>query len=313
MKGSFNDGWGEVVGAKALVFQYPPMKEAKGNRPEGHQDPPALYAQLEIQRYTDGTFTARAGDAPEEVLLKMVGPNRDSGELDLCHAGTAGSREDEPEDGGGELGAEGPTVFATRDGFAFSDACKWIQFTDSLKEKGFKPEVLKYTWLPDLIGLRAFFATVTVKWRGKPPADAQGDPTKFAVTEIKRYPYEAKPAAEAKAEPKAKAAAKGKSSAAPKPEPKAEPAPAAEEPSVDGDENSIEIAGISIFEKIAQKNTGKTLATGKIKSLAFLEMQKSGYPKESHKDIQEYIKSQVDSGEAMYWTFNDAKTEAKAD
>ncbi len=204
-KGTFADGWGEVVDAKALVFQFPPTKEDKGARAAGTQDPPALFAELMIQRLTaDG---AKSSEQPEQVLLSIARAARDTGILDTCHPGNypEGDFARDPEDAGGDLGAEGNTLFAVADGFQLNDKTKWMTFTQSLQEKGFNPAILKRTYFPDLIGLRAMFKTET---RKKFRDDQTSDPTVFVVSEIKQYPYEkaaAKPAAATKKTPATKA------------------------------------------------------------------------------------------------------------
>ena len=209
-KGSFADGWGEVTGAQAVVFQFPPSKEGdKMGRAVGSQDPPSLYAEVTIQRYTDGDFAAKGAPQPEEVLLSIQKADKLSGELDLCHPGNYpdGNTEADPIDCGGSLGAAGNTLFAIKDGYQLNDKTKWMTFTQSLQEKGFKPQILKRTFFNDLIGLRAYFKTET---RKKFRDDQTSDPTVFVVTEIKQFPYEKKTTAEPAAR-----GTRGKATAAP--------------------------------------------------------------------------------------------------
>lgn len=189
-KGSFQDGWGEVTDAKALVFQFPPTKADKATptRPEGSQDPPSLVLSMSIQRYQDGDFTQKVGSEPEEVLLSIQRPDKMTGELSACHPGNYpdGNVDADPVDASGDLGAEGNTLFAIQDGYQLNDKVKYMRFTQSLQEKGFKPGILKRTYFPDFIGLRAYFHTVTEKR----PAGFDTDPTVFVVKEIKQFPYE---------------------------------------------------------------------------------------------------------------------------
>lgn len=181
-KGSFADGWGEVIDAKALVFQFPPDKAT------GMQNPPGLFCELTIQRHKDGDGTKDVVP-PETKLLSIQRASKDTGECDIVHPGKYpdGNTDGDPVDQTGALGAEGNTLFALQDGYQINDKTGWMRFTASLVEKGFKPAVLKRTYFPDLIGLRAYFRTLTEK---RFRDDMTGDPTVFLVTEIKQFPYE---------------------------------------------------------------------------------------------------------------------------
>lgn len=207
-KGGFADGYGKIISAKSLIFQFPPNKDS------GQQGPPQLFCCLEIQRYNDGDGS-KSAEQPSEVLLGIQGPNRQTGELDSCHPGkfVDGDVNSDPEDQGGELGAEGDTLYALQDGFQLNDKTKWMSFTASLVERGFKPTVLKRTYFPDLVGLYAYFTTVT---KPKFRDDMDKEPTVFVVKDIKQFPYEAKKdtAAATKGKP-APATAKGKATPAP--------------------------------------------------------------------------------------------------
>lgn len=215
MKSGFIEGWGEVVGAKALVFQFPPAKKASDTRKEGDQDPPALFLALEIQRLNaDGT---KAPGDPEEKLLKIANPSKMTGQLDDLHPGNCADDnfDNEPTDCGGELGAEGNTLFAAQEGFQLNDKTGWMMTAKSLEEKGFKPAILRRSFFPDLIGLVAEFETVTIPKTGK----QQFESSLFGVKSIKVYPYEkgtkgnaAAPKATGKGKP-APAAAKNTSAA----------------------------------------------------------------------------------------------------
>lgn len=216
MKSGFIEGWGEVVGAKALVFQFPPAKKASDTRKEGDQDPPALFLALEIQRLNaDGT---KAPGDPEEKLLKIANPSKMTGQLDDLHPGNCADDnfDNEPTDCGGELGAEGNTLFAAQEGFQLNDKTGWMMTAKSLEEKGFKPAILRRSFFPDLVGLVAEFETVTIPKTGK----QQFESSLFGVKSIKVYPYEKGTKATGAAPGGKGAAAKGK------PAPKTGTAPA---------------------------------------------------------------------------------------
>jgi len=267
-KGTYADGWGEVTDAKAVVFQYPPNKET------GRQDPPDLFAELTIQRLVDKNGT-KAAAAEETVLMKIQGHSKATGGLDLCHPGKFpdGNVDAEPTDCGADLGAEGDTLYAVSDGYQINDKVKYMRFTQSLVEKGFKPSVLKRTYFPDLIGLRAFFTTVVEKKVREDMSDA----SVFLVKEISQFPYEQKgngaaapktPAAKAPKAPKNAAAPSAPSAPA---APPAAPAGNAASPDV-----SIEdLATAVITDTLAPAQSGQTVTdVKKLKVMAFMAINK---------------------------------------
>jgi len=252
-QGTYQDGWGEVIDCKAVVFQFQPMKEAKGNRPAGFQSPPALFAELTIQRHLDGDGN-RAADQPEQVLLSIQSPDKATGLLETCRPGRFpdGDTDVDPADMGDELGAEGDTLFAVQDGYRINENTKWMRFCKSLEERGFKPAVLKRTYFPDLIGLRAYFTTLQNEKR----AGDDFDSTRFVVKEIRQFPYE-KAAAAAKA-PVAKGKAPAKAAAAGATGPAPAAAPAGSDAS-----DADTLAEAIIANTVVPSLKGKTIADGK--------------------------------------------------
>jgi hypothetical protein len=261
LAGKFADGWAKITDAKALVFQFPPTKETKGNRQAGQQDPPALYVELTLQRYSDGEGNKTAAE-PDTKLLGLAKPDKMTGALDAVHPGNYpdGNVEADPVDCGSELGAEGNTVYAVQDGYQFNDKCGWMAFTASLVEDGFKPQVLKRTYFPDMIGLYAYFETVTMQ---KFRADQTEDPTAFRIKKgsTKVYPYEqgaqTKATAAGKGGAKAGAAAAGKTTTAAS---KANGAPAPAAAADSGADSFIEdLATAVVTDTLAPAYTGQTL------------------------------------------------------
>lgn len=245
-KGSFEEGWGVVTGACAIVYQFPPQKEASEGRQAGHQDPPGLFAQLSIQRYSDGEGN-KAAAAEEEVLLSIAGADKMDGQLNAVHPGKYedGNPESDAADMGGSLGATGDTLFALADGYQINDNVKWMRFCGSLVEKGFKPAILKRTYFPDLIGLYAFFKNVTKKM-------GNYDSKLFVVDKIVRFPYEKSAGAPAAAKGKGAAA----KPAATTPAAAATAAPAAvSNGTFDPDETVMAV----LTETLAPAKTGQTL------------------------------------------------------
>jgi len=294
MKSSFADGWGEVVGARSLMFQFPPNKET------GKQDPPQLMCQLEIQRYRDGDFKDKEGSEPEEVLLKIAGPSKDTGRVEDIHVGNCpdDNVENEPVDVGNELGMEGNTLYAVKDGYQLNDKGKYMQFCISLEEKGFKPAILKRTFFPDFIGLRAYFKTITLK---KFRDDMTNDPTAFVVTEIKQYPYEAKAGKATGATGKKSGAAstqKATSTAsAPKSSKEASAAPPAAEDSADGNAGNAvlsaeDIATAILTTTFKNAKAGATLADVKrlkVEVLMAMPKHKPAVPADMKKDVMSQL------------------------
>ena len=249
-KGSFEEGWGVVTSACAIVYQFPPQKEASEGRPAGHQDPPGLFAQLSIQRYSDGEGN-KAAAAEEEVLLSIAGADKMDGMLNAVHPGKYedGNPESDATDMGGSLGATGDTLFALADGYQINDNVKWMRFCASLVEKGFKPAILKRTYFPDMVGLYAFFKNVTKKM-------GNYDSKLFVVDKIVRFPYEKSAGAAgdaAKGKGAAKPAAAGKPAAAPATT--AATATAAPASAFDADEVVMAV----LTETLAPAKTGQTL------------------------------------------------------
>jgi len=273
---SFSDGWGKIIEAKSLVFQYPPRKEAQGpDRPAGSQDPPMLVVELTIDRYADGQGT-HAGVPPESKLLVVDYPDKATGTLDIFHPGKYpdGDVNADPIDQGNALGAEGDTLYAAVEGKLLSDGLGWMIFAKSLTDRvkydatdntvvwtagGFKPAVLQRSYFPDLVGLYAFFKTVTIK---KTRDKQTKDPSVFIVTEIKEFPYEKKaqdtkkPAAAAKKTAPTPAA---QTNATPPP-PTTSPATAPADSNGTGEVDIPSLAAEILTGITAVKQKGKTLS-----------------------------------------------------
>ena len=282
-KGTFEEGWGKITAAAAIVYQFPPQREAGADRPAGYQDPPQLMAQLEIQRYVDGEGQ-KAGSPPEEVLLSIQKPDKGTGTLDACHPGNYpdDNPDLDPVDCSGSLGAMGNTLFALQDGYAINDKCKWMKFTQSLQEKGFKPAVLKRTFFNDLVGLYAHFKNVQQKG-----STANFDANYFVVDKIAEFPYEKKGGAAGKPAAATKAPA-GKAAAA--------AAPAATSAAT-----AAAAAGTMTAEEIAQAVVTETLCPAKkgtlikdrkrlkIEALMSISKHKPSVPPELKKAVQDQL------------------------
>ena len=281
-KGTFEEGWGKITAAAAIVYQFPPQKEASNDRAAGHQDPPQLMAQLEIQRYVDGEGQ-KAGSPPEEVLLSIQKPDKGTGTLDACHPGNYpdDNPELDPVDCSGSLGATGNTLFALQDGYAINDKCKWMKFTQSLQEKGFKPAVLKRTFFNDLVGLYAHFKNVQQKG-----STANFDANYFVVDKIAEFPYEKKGGAAGKPAAAAKAPAGKAAAAAAAPAPGTIAGPAATAMSAE------EIAQAVVTETLCPAKKGALIKDRKrlkIEALMSVSKHKPPVPVELKKAVQDQL------------------------
>lgn len=314
-KGAFEEGWGVITGAKALVFQYPPAKESKNGRMVGDQDPPQLVVAFEIERYRDGEGN-KIGTPAEEVLLSIQKADKQSGLLTRIRPGNFvdNDPDTDPVDCGGDLGAEGNTLFG--DGTcnkcgklesdnantkcsggvphdfispAINDKCKYMKFTDSLTEKGFKPAVLKRTFFSDFIGLYAYFKNVTAK-------TGDYDSNLFVVDKIVRFPYEAGGKGAAAAAPVAAKAAKS-APAATKAKANGAPAPAATatEPAAEAPEGMFtaeDIAQAIVTETLAAAKKGVTMKDSKklrVEALMCISKHKPTVPPELKKAVQDQL------------------------
>lgn len=289
-KGSFEEGWGKIISAAFVMFQFPPAKETKNGRQAGDQDPRQLMARLEIQRYADGEGT-KAASQPEEVLLPVQKPPKTVSDGDdytiSCTPGkyVDGNPENDVEDQGNALGTEGDTLFAQEDGYQINEKAKWMRFTQSLQEAGFKPSILKNSYAPDLVGLYAYFKNMQVKG-----SSAEFDANYFVVEKgkVAEFPYEkkgaakgaAKPAA-AKPAPAAKSAAHSKAAA-----PAAEPAEAAA-----GELTAQDIAEAIIkedFPKLKQKKL-KSPQDARVQAIMCTTSHKPAIPAEMKKAVQDQL------------------------
>jgi len=206
------DRLGEVTGAVVRYHQW------QANKKTGVQQAPLTALFLSIKE-----IDAQGNQTSEPVDTELVvewGPKDDS--IIRVRPGNAANSTTDPEDtrdenGNLSLGSEGNTFYVD-EGVQINRTNAYGIFVSSLKEKGFKPDVLRNSYMPDFVGLRAKFSLK--------PGKKKDDGTEFndfVVSDIIRFPYEAAAAKPAAAAPKAKA----KPAAAPAPAAASAPAPAA--------------------------------------------------------------------------------------
>jgi hypothetical protein len=170
----FTEGTARIEKARTIVFQYPP------NRESGEQFPEFLAALLKLQRVDEQLKPT--DDEPMEKILRI------EKDLTRMRPGQAASREDaDPSDLGPELGTEGNTVFGG-DGVQINNHSAFATFLHSLEEHGFKPDILKDAYLPDLEG--TIFHGITQKGAKTNIGGREVEPNYLVVDKIMVFPYE---------------------------------------------------------------------------------------------------------------------------
>jgi hypothetical protein len=255
VKGGFQEGWGEVVGAKSIIFQFP------ANKQTGEQSAPFTGVLLSIQRVDEAGKKLSA--EPDEEILKV------DKNLEAARPGNMASRTaTDADDLGMDLGTEGNCIYTT-EVYKFNKKSKFIVLCDSLVANGFKPEVLGTGFLPDLVGLRAHFKR-SAPQKFKTDTGEEKDYDSLIVDKISRYPYEK---SAAKATPAAKKAAPSqgteqKLNGAPAPGPAEETTAAAPT----GDTDSIDSIVIGILRLVSTENSGKEVPLNRMKALAYQKL-----------------------------------------
>lgn len=252
----------EIVAAICKIHQYPP------NSTTGEQGEPFPCIQLALQQY-DSKWV-KSDDEPVKMEFGV-------GKLDKFHPGLAtGADDDEPQDMGDEVDVEGNCIAVVSDGAKLNKKSKWIIFTDSMEQKGFKPEVLGNGFLPDLIGTRGH--VTSIKQERMPNSTAKNDPTALVFDRIDTFPYETKKGAKAPAKAPvapAKAPVKG---AAPK------PTPAAAAPT-DSDDETVASESIHAIMMEVSGEDAVALDVKALKSKVTAKLMRNKVPLNRHKGI----------------------------
>lgn len=262
------EGTIEVIGAIVKVHQYPPSKAT------GQQGDPFPCVQLKVARLDD-----KGARLDEDPITEEFG----IGKLEKFHPGKADSATDnDPEDVGNELDAEGNCIYAVDDSAKLNKRCKWVLFTASLEAKGFKSEVLANGFMPDLVGLKCHVhSEVQPRFPG---STATKDPTALVVDKVLQFPYEKKGKAAPAAAP-VKAAAKAAPAAA-----ATAPAPAAPAASSNGSGDAESIA-LTTLADVATEMAGKSDVERKKLQTAFqTKLMRKGIPVKLHKPALDLVK-----------------------
>lgn len=251
----------EIVGAITKVHQYPP------NRQTGVASDPFPCVQLEMRQF-DKDWSP-LGDDTTKMEFSV-------GKIEKFHPGNAVSAEDQdPEDVGVEVDVEGNCIVLAEDGARFSKQCAWIRFTDTLEQRGFKPEVLGNGFVPELIGTRMHVTTIELP--RMPNSTKKEAPTALVCTKIEVFPYDKKTKVAVKpvaGKPVVKSTA-------------ATPAAAKTAPVKATDTN--EDIALSTFIAIATENPGEQVALKVIKSKAVAKLMRNKVPVTQHKSISTLI------------------------
>jgi hypothetical protein len=274
---------GEVTGCVSRFTQWQPNKKT------GAQLEPLTSVMLSIAAISaDGTRTA---EPIEQELVVEWGPK--DGSMIRVRPGLADSRDGEAgdtvdENGTLVLGTEGNCLFV-EEGTKINMTNSFGVFVVSCQDKAFKAQILNAGYLPDLVGMRAWFDLRPRKYNDKTGAEKTAE--EFVVDSITRYPYEAAAApAKAAGKPKAAAAAAPKVNGAPKP-------PAAPAPTADnGGDEAVESVCLGLLKAVSTDvaaSPNSTLNRSKIVILALQKAldPKSGIAKTQHKAIQETLKN----------------------
>lgn len=83
--------------------------------------------------------------------------------MESFHPGQADSPNDEPDDQGDDVDAEGNTMYCAEEGAQFNASCGAIVFSTSLVKAGFPKDILDRCWAPDLVGLKFRLESKTSK------------------------------------------------------------------------------------------------------------------------------------------------------
>lgn len=199
---------GEITAACSRFTQWQASKKT------GKQTEPLTSVFLSIKPIdAAGTQT---GEPVEQELVVEWGPK--DGSMIRIRPGLADSREDDDpkdtvdENGNLVLGTEGNCMFSA-DGAKLNMTNNYGVFAVSCQDKGFKPQILHAGYLPDYVGMRAWFDLRARKYTSNTGEEKSAE--EFIVAEIVRFPYEI--AAQAPAAGKGRAAAKPKPVPADKP------------------------------------------------------------------------------------------------
>lgn len=270
------EGFIEVIGAITKMHQYPPNKKS------GEQSGPFCCVQLEVARLDDKGV--RLDDTSIFQEFTVGGNDRNNPGQFKFHPGKAESGADEdPEDMGTEVDVEGNCLFA-EEGSKLNKQSKWIRFTDSLEEKGFKSDVLANGYMPDLIGLKCHVHTITLP--KMPNSTSEKENTAIVADKVLQFPYDVK---------KGKAAA-GKAAtaaAASKPGPKIVPAaaPVAAPAGVSDDPEVIALEKLTALVNDAEYSGKDGVERKKIQTVVQTKLMRERVNTKLHKPVMDLIKN----------------------
>lgn len=266
------EGLVEIAEITSRVHQYPP------NSKTGVQGDPFPCVQIKFAKLE------KDGSRTDTDVVPMEFP---IGKMEKFHPGKANGPDDtEPEDLGTEVDTEGDSIYAVTDGTGLAKTCKWIRFTESLEQKGFKPEVLANGFLPELLGTKVEVKTVTLP--KMPNSTSDKDPTALVVTRILHFPYDKNgkaPAGKKPASPASKPATQSAAASTGKSPASAPASPAA----VNDDHATIATELVTDF---CTANAGTEQERKKLQAHVQTLMMRNKRPIGMHKPVMELVKSE---------------------
>jgi hypothetical protein len=281
---------GEVTGCVSRYVQW------QANKKTGAQVNPLTSVVLSIAQI-DASSVQIAQPVEQELVVEW-GPK--DGSLIRVRPGLADTRDgdagDTSENGALVLGTEGNCLFV-EEGTKVNMTNTFGVFVASCQQKGFKPQILNAGFLPDFVGLRAWFDLAPGRAYGDKKAE---DVPTFVVQEIVRFPYEQAATAQV-GKPKGRPAAAAKPVAAGAPAPAAAPTPAPA-PKPNGVASAapnaeVESACLAALQKVsanaAASSTGD-MTRQKIMVLAIQQVLApgSGVDKSKHPAIQALLRDE---------------------
>jgi hypothetical protein len=190
---SFREGPVRVAGSVFRVHQSPPRE----GQPERVPVTAMVWDVIRLDEDLEPLTTDDGEPLHEELPFSLGGKS-----LSRVHPGLADSPDDEDddiEDAGDEVNAEGPTLKLIDSTFRPHEKSSIVKLMSSLKNAGYKPEYVERVWAPDFIGLVAFMSVELDKDMMQEYTDKNGKlekrPTAYkVVSKIISAPYEKKDA-----------------------------------------------------------------------------------------------------------------------
>lgn len=208
---NFKEGF---VRVDSSVFRVHKGKSAEG-QPERTAVTALVWGVTRLDEEHEPLTNEDGENLTEELVFSLGGKS-----LPAVHPGEASSPDaddDDIEDAGDEVNAEGPTIKLISSSFKPHEKSSIMKLFNSLKLAGYKPEYIDRVWAPDFVGMIAFVGTevdedMKMKYTNKDGKEVERGTSYKIVKKIAVAPYEIKgkkgkaaPAGEGKSEKSEKA------------------------------------------------------------------------------------------------------------